>query len=97
MDLGLPGMSHSFANTSSLYMFQRVMSQILAILLLEVIVTLRGYGYSLDTWRTPFNELVTNGTGRHSGGISGHAETGLGGPTTGMTGVSSGPQVVQRV
>lgn len=74
------------------------MGQILAILLLEVIVTLRGYGYSLDTWRTPFNELVTNGPGHNSSrGITNHAETGLGGPTTGMTGVSSGPQVVQRV
>lgn len=73
--------------------------QILAILLLEIIVTLRGYGGGMSTWRTPFNELITNGTTKTGRGVEHHSEAGLGassaGVPVGMT--STGPQVVQRV
>ncbi|KAI9635461.1 uncharacterized protein MKK02DRAFT_32876 [Dioszegia hungarica] len=53
---------------------------ILAILLLEIIVTLRGYGGGMSTWRTPFNELITNGTTKTGRGVEHHSEAGLGRP-----------------
>lgn len=72
-------------------------AQILGILLLEVIVTLRAYGRDMDTWRTPFNELVTNGTSSRTGGVGGGVSGGGIGGGASMSGVGGGPQVVHRV
>jgi hypothetical protein len=53
--------------------------QLLAILLIEVIVTLVNYGGSLSTWKTPFNELLV-GSGGSLRGARGTKESGVGAP-----------------
>lgn len=76
------------------------MSQLLGLLIFEVFITLRSYGGDIDTWKTPFNELVTNGAPRRGAGAGmgiGHksetANAGVGGPQV----VQNRPQVVQNV
>jgi len=45
-------------------------TQLLGILLLQVIYTLVHFGKSYATWRTPFLSLLQNGTRKPSAGIS---------------------------
>ncbi|GFZ49026.1 hypothetical protein JCM24511_06775 [Saitozyma sp. JCM 24511] len=53
---------------------------LLAILLIEVIVTLVNYGGSLDTWKTPFNELLVGSGGSLRGARGTKVESGVGAP-----------------
>jgi hypothetical protein len=55
-------------------------TQLLAILLIEVIVTLVNYGGSLDTWKTPFNELLVGSGGSLRGARATKVESGVGAP-----------------
>jgi hypothetical protein len=98
VDIDIPGAYSLAALPLARYPARAVRAdgQILAILLLESIVTLRGFGFAMGTIKTPLNELITNGSPSSSSrGVGAHAENVLGAPT-GMTGVS-GPQVVHRV
>lgn len=71
--------------------------QLLGLLIFEVFITLRSYGGDIDTWKTPFNELVTNGApARHGLGVgTGTTGTGIGHHKTETTTVG-GPSVVQN-
>jgi hypothetical protein len=55
-------------------------NQLLAILLIEVIVTLVNFGGSLSTWQTPFNELLVGSGGSLRGTRATKVESGVGAP-----------------